>query len=281
MTTKATEAKPAPPNSTAPKPPAPKNTAIALAYTWFRFHNHIFWRSPVAAFFTLALPLVMMIIFVSIFGSDPYGTAGQINISEFYVPALASFTAATATYTNLGISLTLMREEGTLKRVRGTPAAPWQFLTGTVASAVWVAFLGATILFVVGTFIADITIDYDQIGWMALFFVVGVLAFAVLGVAVSLLAKTGQAASAITNATILPLAFISNIFIPMDDPPRWMEILGGIFPLRSFAEGFRSGFDPALRDGRVADLLVVAAWGVAGLIFVLKYFQWVPKAESE
>ena len=281
MTTKATEAKPAPPNSTAPKPPAPKNTAIALAYNWFRFHNHIFWRSPVAAFFTLALPLVMMIIFVSIFGSDPYGTAGQINISEFYVPALASFTAATATYTNLGISLTLMREEGTLKRVRGTPAAPWQFLTGTVASAVWVAFLGATILFVVGTFIADITIDYDQIGWMALFFVVGVLAFAVLGVAVSLLAKTGQAASAITNATILPLAFISNIFIPMDDPPRWMEILGGIFPLRSFAEGFRSGFDPALRDGRVADLLVVAAWGVAGLIFVLKYFQWVPKAESE
>ena len=253
----------------------------ALAYTWFRFHNHIFWRSPVAAFFTLALPLVMMIIFVSIFGSDPYGTAGQINISEFYVPALAGFTAATATYTNLGISLTLMREEGTLKRVRGTPAAPWQFLTGTVASAVWVAFLGATILFVVGTFIADITIDYDQIGWMALFFVVGVLAFAVLGVAVSLLAKTGQAASAITNATILPLAFISNIFIPMDDPPRWMEILGGIFPLRSFAEGFRSGFDPALRDGRVADLLVVAAWGVAGLIFVLKYFQWVPKAESE
>lgn len=252
-----------------------------LAYTWFRFHNHIFWRSPVAAFFTLALPLVMMIIFVSIFGSDPYGTAGQINISEFYVPALASFTAATATYTNLGISLTLMREEGTLKRVRGTPAAPWQFLTGTVASAVWVAFLGATILFVVGTFIADITIDYDQIGWMALFFVVGVLAFAVLGIAVSLLAKTGQAASAITNATILPLAFISNIFIPMDDPPRWMEILGGIFPLRSFAEGFRSGFDPALRDGRVADLLVVAAWGVAGLIFVLKYFQWVPKAESE
>ena len=253
----------------------------ALAYNWFRFHNHIFWRSPVAAFFTLALPLVMMIIFVSIFGSDPYGTAGQINISEFYVPALASFTAATATYTNLGISLTLMREEGTLKRVRGTPAAPWQFLTGTVASAVWVAFLGATILFVVGTFIADIAIDYDQIGWMALFFVVGVLAFAVLGVAVSLLAKTGQAASAITNATILPLAFISNIFIPMDDPPRWMEILGGIFPLRSFAEGFRSGFDPALRDGRVADLLVVAAWGVAGLIFVLKYFQWVPKAESE
>lgn len=281
MTTMTTKANPQASQRTAARPPESKSRAITLAYTWFRFHNHIFWRTPVAAFFTLALPLVMMIIFVSIFGSDPYGTAGQINISEFYVPALASFTAATATYTNIGVSLTFMREEGTLKRVRGTPAAPWQFLTGTVASAVWVAFLGATLLFVVGTFIADITIDYGQIGWMALFFVVGVLAFAVLGIAVSLLAKTSQAASAITNATILPLAFISNIFIPMDDPPRWMEILGSIFPLRSFAEGFRSGFDPTLQDGRVADLLVVAAWGVVGLIFVLKYFQWVPKAESE
>ena len=252
---------------------------VSLVYKWFRHHNRMFWRTPVAAFFTFALPLLMLVMFASLISGD-FGE-GDISFVDFYVPALACFTAASATYTNLSVTLAIYREEQILKRVRATPLAPWQYLLASVLSGVWIALLGSTLLFVLGIFAYGANIHLGQLGWMAAFFVVGVLAFAVLGAAISTFAKSTNAAPAVANATILPLAFISGIFIRLEDPPRWLDILGSIFPLKPFSEGFRSSFDPSLRDGRIYELLYICVWGLAGFIFLIRYFKWVPSPESE
>src|SRR5688572_4714966 len=97
-------------------------TSVSLALRQLKYENKAFWRNPAAAFFTVVLPLVFLGIFNTIFGNEeidiPGGTA---STSTFYVPAIVALSVISACYTNIAISLTFSRDQGTLKRIRGTP----------------------------------------------------------------------------------------------------------------------------------------------------------------
>jgi ABC-2 type transport system permease protein len=113
-------------------------------------------------------------------------------------------------------------------------------------------------------------------------FVVGVSCFAALGMLVAAISPNGDAAPAITNATLLPVAFISNIFFPIQDPPRWMEIAGNFFPLKAFAEAFRDAFDPTLTGPQFhwPQIGYLALWGVVAGLLAIKFFRWEPASGS-
>ena len=111
-----------------------RRPARTLVWQQIRYQNKIFWRSPISAFFTIVLPLMFLIVFVTLFGSEEIGGSG-LTTAQFYAPALAVFGAVSATYTNLGIGTAISRDEGILKRVRGTPLPPWIYMAGRVGSA--------------------------------------------------------------------------------------------------------------------------------------------------
>jgi ABC-2 type transport system permease protein len=113
-------------------------------------------------------------------------------------------------------------------------------------------------------------------------FFVGVSCFAALGMLVAAISPNGDAAPAITNATLLPVAFISNIFIPIQDPPRWMEIASSFFPLKAFAEAFRDAFDPTLTGAQFhwPEIGYLALWGVVAGLLAVRLFRWEPSAGS-
>jgi len=269
-------------------PATPASAAATIStsqqiWSWVRYHNRGNWRNPLVIFFTIAFPMGMMVL-LSIFitGDIEYGPDNRlISIPNFFVPSMAAFAAASATYSNLCVTVSIKREQGILKRVRGTPLATWKFLLSTIISSIWFAFLGATLLFIVGILFFDVTLNYSQLGWMAVYFAVGVSAFALLGMAASNLASTGQEGSAIANVTILPLAFVSDLFIPAQDPPAVIQIIGDIFPLKPFGEGMKGAFDVGPADDKLWNLLLIAAWGAAGLFFLLRYFHWVPRSERK
>lgn len=254
---------------------------LRLLFVWTKHQNRMFWRSPVAAFFTIIMPLVMMVIFSSVFSGSINGdSANPLSFAGFFVPAMASFSAASATYTNLAISMTVYREEGILKRVRATPLPAEIYIISAVLSAVWVAFISSLLLLTIGNLFYDVDIIYGRLHWVAIFFVIGVVAFSFLGLALASLVKSVRSAPAATNATILPLAFISGIFFRLDDAPSWLRIIGSIFPLKGFVEGIRAGFDQELSNPNWVNFVVVIAWGVAGFIYMVKFFKWVPAVES-
>jgi ABC-2 type transport system permease protein len=113
-------------------------------------------------------------------------------------------------------------------------------------------------------------------------FVVGVSCFAALGLLVAAIAPNGDATPAITNATLLPVAFISNIFFPIENPPRWMEIAGNFFPLKAFAEAFRDCFDPTLTGSQFhwPQIGYLLLWGVVAALLAVRFFKWEPSAGS-
>jgi ABC-2 type transport system permease protein len=237
----------------------------------------MFWRVPVAVFFTVALPIVVLVVFNAVFGggtiSDP---AGEWPISQFYVGALAAFTAVSATYTNLANMVPIRREEGVLKRWRATPLPVWTLVAGHVLAAVVIALAGATTVMLLGVVAYDVSVDIAALPAALVTFLVAVASFAALGMAVAALVPSASSASAVANATILPLAFVSNVFIPLDDAPRWIDVVGDVFPLKPFVEAFQASFHPSApaTSPEWSSLGVIALWGVAGAVVALGRFRW-------
>ncbi|MFQ5558599.1 MAG: ABC transporter permease [Acidimicrobiales bacterium] len=258
-------------------------SAVGLVVRQARYQNRIFWRTPVAAFFTLVLPLIMLVLFVALFGNDELDDTiyGFVRIAQFYTPGLAVFSAASATFTNIGINLSTRRDLGVLKRVRGTPIPPGVYLAGVVVSAVWVALLATVVMVGVGVVAYDVNIELAKLPAMALAFVVGAATFAMLGVTVAAVAKTSQTAQSLTQATLLPLAFVSDVFISLggpDDSPAWLEIVGDIFPLKHFVQAFGIPMSPAseapaFESGHLA---VLVAWLALGAVVSSRRFRWEP-----
>jgi len=239
-----------------------------------------FWRTPIALFFTLLLPLIMLLLFNALFGGDTVTINGdEWQVSQFYTGGVAAFTAVSATYTNLANSVPIRREEGVLKRWRSTPLPTSTYIGGFIGSAIVLALFGLLLMLTVGYLFYDLEVDPAKMPGAALSFLVGVGTFAALGMAVAALVPTASSAAAVANATILPLAFVSNVFISTgDDAPDWLETIGDIFPLKPFVEMIQDAFNPFVDAPAISwgKLAYVAAWGVGGMVIAIRYFRWEP-----
>lgn len=255
----------------------------ALAVAQIRYQIKVFFRTPVAAFFTLVLPIVMLVLFNSLFSDGTVETSeGEWPVRQFYTGGLAAFAAVSATYTNLANTVPILRDEGILKRWRGTPLPPSSYVIGMVGMSVFVAVVGVVIMIGIGVLAYDLEVDAAKLPAAAVTFVVGVAAFAALGLACAAVVPNARSAPALANATILPLAFVSNVFIPLEDPPGWLDFVGDFFPLKPFATAFTDAFNPlvdapAFAWGRLG---WVALWGVAGAAAAVRWFKWEPAADG-
>ena len=250
---------------------------LNLLWRQIRHQNRIFWRTPVAAFFTLVLPIFFLVLFSVIFGSDE--VAEGYRFSQFFAPTMAVFAAGTSTFTTLSIGTALSRKQGILKRVRGTPLTPWVYMGGRIGSAVWVAVVSVVVMFVVGWAFFGFVMFWSNLGVALVVFVLGVATFSALGLSVCALVKSADATPAVANAVFLPMSFFSGIFIPLDDAPAWLVTLGDIFPLKHFAEPFAAAFDP-FHAGVVLgweDLAIMGAWLAGGLVVTIRFFSWDPR----
>ncbi|MEM1334704.1 MAG: ABC transporter permease, partial [Actinomycetota bacterium] len=235
-------------------------------------------------FFTIVFPLLILILFAALFGGGEVDTEGgnAWPVEQFFVGGLGAFTAATATYTNIANMLPLRRDEGVLKRWRGTATPPWVILGGYVGAAIVLAAIGVTIMVIAGALFYDLEIDPAKLPAAVLTFLVGCFALSALGMAIASVIPNAESASAVANATILPLSFASDIFIVTNDPPRWLELIGDVFPLKAFVNAFQDCFNPFI-DAPGFDwgaLAFVAAWGVGGAAIATWKFRWEPSRSA-
>lgn len=252
---------------------------IGLAVRQFRFENKSFWRNPAAAFFTFLFPLLFLVIFTTIFEDvTRLPTGGRVNSATYYTAAILAFGVISATYTNIAISVTFLREEGVLKRVRGTPMPGSSYLIGKVIHAVFVQALLVAITLTFGVIFYDVSLPTATAVPFAVMLVVGAAAFCMLGLATTAVVPNVDAAPPIVNAIVLPLLFISGVFIPTTEAPDWLTSLAGFFPVKHFLEGVFVSYLGLNDSGwRVGDLAIIAAWGIVGLVLAVRFFRWEPR----
>lgn len=266
-------------------------STVAQVSRQFRFTNKAFWRNPASAFFTFAFPLMFLVIFTALLGEGNVPVEGiELAQSTYYVGAMAAFGVISACYTNIAMTTVFNRDGGILKRLRGTPLPSSAYLSARVLHGMVVGAILVVITLVFGRIVYDAPLPSGlPLVQFIVTFLVGSLSFAALALALTSLVPNADAAPPIVNATILPLLFLSGIFIPLgDNAPKWMVTVADIFPVKPFAEAMRAGY---LGNTVVltpvgpmrafpfhwGDVLVIAIWGIAGLVIAARFFSWEPR----
>jgi ABC-2 type transport system permease protein len=256
-------------------------TGAGLVLHQTRFDLLGFVRNRQARFFTLVLPVLFLVIFVSVFGNDKVGPE-HVKASTYYVPGLAALGVIAASFVNLVISITALREAGVLKRRRSTPVPAWVLIAGRALTAIVVALAVMTVLLLIGRFAYGVRLPAETLPGVVVTAVVGAIAFCCLGYALSTAIRSADAAQPMVQAIMLPLYFISGVFIPNVSLPRWLRDVAKVFPVEHLAGGLRQAFDPATHGVGIvwSDLGVLALWAAAGLVVALTRFVWTPVAAT-
>jgi ABC-2 type transport system permease protein len=254
-------------------------SAATLTLSQLRYVNKAYWRNPAAAFFAVAYPLMFLVIFTSIFHNANVEFASRrVNEATYYVPGMAALAVITVCFNNIAVAITFQRDSGILKRINGTPLSSAVFFGARILHAVLVSLLLVVITAAFGYFFYNAEIPSGTALVQTLVILaVGAAAFCALGFAISVVIPNADASLPIVNAVILPLLFLSGVFIPLINAPAWMVWVGRVFPISHFLAGMQAGFLGGSFSW--ADVLVLCAWGAGGVLVAIRFFRWEPRTD--
>jgi ABC-2 type transport system permease protein len=255
-------------------------SGLALVLHEFRFDQKTFWRNPASVFFTVMLPVIFLLIFATIFGNEHIDELGGVKTTTYYVPAIITLAVVSATMQSLAISLTVDRENGLLKRARGTPLPSRVFIAGRIGNSIIVSVLMLIVLAALGWVLYGVEIPWDRLPAVLVTLAVGAAAFSCLGIAITAAIPSQDAAAPVTNVAVLPLYFLSGVFIPESEIPSGVLHVADVFPIRHFFEAFFAAWDPSTVGAGFewGHLALVGLWGLAGLGIAVRTFRWTPRA---
>jgi ABC-2 type transport system permease protein len=250
---------------------------VRLFLHQLRGEQRLYWRSRELAFFTFIFPLLIFVLLGSVYGHDKIKSEGNVKGSSYLLAGVLGYGVAATALGGLAIWLVIRREDGILKRVRGTPLPPATYLAAVLVSILIVYALEAIALILLARVLFHVGLPH-RIFSLALAIVLGTLAFAAMALALSGLIRSAEGSSAVVNAVYLPMAFISGSFWSVHSYPRALRAIADVLPLTYFIRLMR---DIVLRNveiwSRPEAVAIVAAWGVGGLVVALRRFRWEPR----
>jgi ABC-2 type transport system permease protein len=244
-----------------------------------RYDLLVAWRNPQSRFFTMVLPIIFLVLLTSLFGNHAVRVHGHaIKNSTYYVPGIATLGVVSVAFVNLVITITVQRESGVLKRRRSTPVPAWVMIASRALTAVILASILVVVVVVIGRLVYGVHLPGSTIPACALAVAVGAASFCCLAFGVASFIRSDDAAQPVIQATVLPLYFISGVFVAASQLPKWLVDVASVFPVRHLASALLTAYNPHTRGAgfSAVDLLILAAWGAAGLVVAVRRFSWSP-----
>ena len=239
-----------------------------------------FWRNRSNAFFTILLPVMFLVLFGAINrdGTVQLTPGGpEVSFTTFFAPGMLAMAVMAGTFVGLVIGLTIMRDNGQLKRLRGTPLPPWAFFCGQVVSRLVLVAAEAVLVLGLGRLLFNVSLPPSAAAWVtfALVVLLGAATFTAVGVAFTRLVANADSAPALANAAYLPLLFLSGAWFPIGGLPHWLASTADAFPLAPMLDGMRQALIFGHGPGDVwPDVRRLLAWLVVGLLVALRTFRW-------
>jgi ABC-2 type transport system permease protein len=245
-------------------------SAVLMALGQIRYQTLLLARSPLGFFVTLVVP-VLLLVCLNLLSPDPLA-------AQFLTPAMGTFCLLNACYVATVTGLVQAREEGVLKRLRGTPLATWAYLFGRFGSTLVTAVAGFTLITGIGVVFFDVSIVWEAFGYLLGVTALGILSFFLLGVAVASLVPKNETALPVAYGTMLPLAFVSDVFFSSSQAPAWLHDLASALPIAPIARAMEASFNPGTTSWPMSSgaLLTSTAWSAAAITFVAVGFRWAP-----
>ena len=242
-------------------------------------------RTPRTVIFTIAFPVILLVLFNSMFnagGSETATLPSEVKLSAqaYFTAGIIAYAAALSTFTTLAVSLTTQREHGQLKRYRGTPMPPWTFIAAQIIRAEAQALSMAALLLALGAVAYGVPIPASTFPAFVLYLLLGTATLCSLGIALSAFTPTPDAASTIAPFSVVILSFVSGVWIPVEQLPSWLEAIGKVFPLYHLALGLQTALAPQASGSglELGNVAVLIAWALVGVRVASRRFLWEPQA---
>ncbi|MEQ1702286.1 MAG: ABC transporter permease [Ilumatobacteraceae bacterium] len=240
------------------------------------------WRNRQAFGFTVLFPVMMLLLFASIFGGTIDGT--DVETSRVYVAGIMGSALMSTAFVSLAIGISMERESGMLKRLAGTPMPKTSYFLGKIGMVLVTVAIQTVVLLALGVGLFDVTLPTAPSAWLTFtwVFVLGVTASTLLGIAIGSLIKDAKSGPAVVNLPFVALQFISGVWITVNQLPKWLITVSQVFPLHWICRGMRAVFLPdsfkVVETGGSWQLgtgaLVLGAWCVIGFVVCAKTFRW-------
>jgi ABC-2 type transport system permease protein len=240
-----------------------------------------FMRQRESVVFTLLFPVLLLLIFGSVFKDE---IAPGVTFSQYFVAGMIASGLVNTGFQQLAITIPMERDDGTLKRLRGTPAPASSYFIGKIVLVFVSMSIQVILLLIFGVLLYGITLPSDGAHWITFVWVMmlGLISSTLLGIAFSSVPKSGRGASAVVSPIVIILQFFSGVFFVFTQLPSWMQNFAAIFPLKWLTQGMRAVFLPesfAAQEvagswelGKIA--LILGVWSIAGFFLALKTFRW-------
>ncbi|AXL11176.1 ABC transporter permease [Microbacterium foliorum] len=258
---------------------------VRLGIRRIGFELRQYFRAGDQVFFTFLFPTVMYLIFATIFTGDVGQGPDSVSMATYYLPGLVAGGIFLSGVQGLSIEIAVEKSDGTLKRLGSTPISPATYFIGKIGEVFVTAILQIALLLTVAVVLYGVQLPADAESWgrFAWVFVLGLLACALLGIALSSVPRSGKTASAVVIPVVLLLQFISGVYIAFTTLPEWLQNVASVFPLKWIAQGMRAAILPesfgaaepngSWELGLVA--IALALWLVAGVILSRATFRWI------
>ncbi len=256
-------------------PPVSGLGDLRLVARQVRYEQLSFWRNRSGAIFTVIFSVVFLLLLGASAGSSRISYLGNIKLVQYYVPGFVAYGVMAACFSTLAISLVFRRETGLLKRLRLSPLPAWALLGAIFASTLIVALVQVVLLLLVGRLGFGVHLP-SNLAAFAVALLVGVVSFTALGVAMSTLIPTTEAAGPVTSIVFFVLLFLSGLWFPLKAGSTLARI-SSWFPIRHFITAVFVPFNSQASPWAWHDLAIVAIWGAVGCIVAARRFRWAPR----
>ena len=254
-----------------------KRPLPALAWTQINYQLRLLARTPLAAFTVLAIPLMLLVALNLVTPEMTLNALRGMRVADFLTPAMATFAMLNACYVNVVTSVVLARESGILKRLHGTPLPLWAYLVGRIVAALLMCALSVAAVLAVAALFFDVHLSTARIGALAASLSLGALCFSLLGLAVSGMVTRTDTALPLAYGTVLPLAFISDVFFPSTSAPAWLRHVAEAFPLSPVVKPAGTVYATGGSWNMTGvQLGVLLGWTAASLFVAVVFFHWEP-----
>jgi ABC-2 type transport system permease protein len=264
-------------------PSAAARGPLAMLLHQAAYDLRISLRNPRARFIGFLFPIILLVVFNGVFGDAHTLIDGhRVKLDVFYVSGILAMSIVVNAYAGLVISISSLRETGVLKRRRATPVPAGALIGGQAIATVASTGATAVILLVLAKLAYGVGLSGPAIAAVACTALVGTLAFACIGYAVSGLIGSPEAAQPVVQMTMLPLWFISGVFVPVESLGRGLKDIADVFPVQHLANSLHLASVHSSFAGSVSgtDLIVLAAWGLGAAAFAAWRFSWLPSGAS-
>ena len=266
--------------------PVPPPRWYRIARTRISLEVRLFFREPQQVIFSLAYPVLMMVIFGSVFRGQT--VTGNVTFPQYFLAGIAATGIMLTSFQSLAIGITQERDLGLLPRLRllGTP--PIAYFVGKAGLVVLTTAAQLAALLFVASVAFDVPMPTTADRWLTFAWVsiAGALAGTVLGIAVGSVLSSVAAATAGVSSFAVVLQFFSGVFFVFSELPSWMQQVASVFPLRWMTLGMRSVFLPdeaaaaEVGGGWQHPLIaaVLLSWIVVGTLVCHRKFRWTKTA---